>query len=92
MIVLLTVSVDEILSSTEESLTRAISSVGKDNLNPGPNLAKLGDHDQAHDHLKNQKYALTTHIGIVLTVENFSDLKLEDPRIYFHAGTYDSEY
>ena len=91
MIVLLTVSVDKILSSCQASLTRAVSSIDQDNIHPGPNLDKLGDHAQAHDHLKKQKYTLTKHIGIVLSVENYSDLRLVDPKIYIHAGTYDSE-
>jgi len=90
MIVLLTVSVYEILSTCQDRLTRAVSSADQDKLSPGPNLANLGGHAQAHDHLEKQKYVLTKHIGIVLTVENHSDLRLEDPKRYIHAGTYDN--
>eukprot|EP00092_Neocalanus_flemingeri_P072467 GFUD01089214.1.p1 GENE.GFUD01089214.1~~GFUD01089214.1.p1 ORF type:complete len:318 (+),score=86.97 GFUD01089214.1:131-1084(+) len=75
-----------IATTTENTLEHVIAEVGKDKLSPGKYLEKFKGEDP-------KKYLATVgDVGIVLDIENYSGLQLEDPVIYVHAGYKDEKY
>ena len=72
-----------IVATTRDTLENVIAEVGEENLSEGKNLKRL-ENDPA-DYLERKG-----DVGIVLEIENYSGLTLEDPEIYIYAGEKDN--
>ena len=74
------------VATTITTLETVIAGVGEDKLSDGDNLKHLASLDNADEYL-----AKEGHVGIVLDIENYSDLVLGDPVIHLYAGEKDKE-
>ena len=75
-----------ILATDISTLETVIAGVGEDKLSAGENLKQLASLDIADEYL-----AKEGDVGIVLDIENYSDLVLVDPEIHPYAGEKDKE-
>ena len=73
-----------ILATTITTLETVIAGVGEDKLSAGDNLKQLASLGNADEYL-----AKEGDVGIVLEIENYSELVLVDPVIHLYAGEKD---
>ena len=72
-----------IVATTRDTLEDMIAEVGEEKLSEGKNLKQL--QNDPSDYLERKG-----NIGIVLEIENYSGLTLEDPEIHVYAGEKDN--
>ena len=81
-IVILLCHMSTIVATTRDTLEDMIAEVGEEKLSEGNNLKQL--QNDPSDYLERKG-----NIGIVLEIENYSGLTLEDPEIHVYAGEQD---
>ena len=83
-VIVLSTAILGIIATTIDTLETVITDVGEESLKDGENLEDLNA--GVEKYLDNKG-----DVGIVLEIENYSDLELGDPHLHLYAGEKDKK-
>ena len=84
VVIVLSTTILSIIATNIDTLETVIEDVGEESLKDGENLEDLNARVEKYLNKKGD-------VGIVLEIENYSELELDDPHLHLYAGEKDKK-